>query len=60
MAESKYLPNGWTLTKAVYELQRQYKKAKGLRYVRKPISWALYHTWRILDKEEPEQEETDD
>lgn len=59
MADGKYIKQGWTLTKAVYELMRQHKKALSLKYVKKPISWALYHTWRILDNEEKERETKD-
>ena len=34
---------------AVTLLQKQYEKALNSPYVRDPLAWALYHTWKMLD-----------
>lgn len=34
------------LRKAVELLHKNYEKALNSSYVRNPIAWALYHTWR--------------
>lgn len=39
-------------TDAVLILREQYEKAKQLLYVRKPLAFALYQTWKIVDKKE--------
>lgn len=38
--------------KAVMNVIEQYGIAKESGYVQKPISYALYHTWKIWDKKE--------
>lgn len=32
--------------------EKNYQKALKLKYVWKPYSWALYHTWEEVDKKE--------
>ena len=39
-----------TLEDAIEILKEQYEKAKQLEFVRNPLAYALYHTWRICDK----------
>lgn len=39
-----------TVTRKLY---KYYIKAKSLDYVVKPLSWALYQTWKDIDKLEP-------
>lgn len=31
-------------------LKETYEKAKNLNYVRNPVSWALYQTWKTVDR----------
>lgn len=40
-----------TLEKAINLLEKEYERAKGLEYVRKPLAYALFRVWRIVDKE---------
>ena len=35
--------------------REQYEKAKEQAYVRKPLAFALYQTWKIVDKKEMEK-----
>ena len=42
------------LRKAVELLHRNYEKALNSSYVRNPIAWALYHTWRETDEKQME------
>ena len=37
---------------AIKYLYKQYEKAKAMEYIKKPLAWALYQTWRYVDKEE--------
>lgn len=37
------------LTKAIKILKEQYEKAKKIGWVRNPIAYALYQTWKIFD-----------
>lgn len=39
------------LDKAVELLKKEYERAKRLKYVRKPLAWALYQVWKLADKE---------
>ena len=41
-----------TIEKAIKYLYRQYENAKAMEYIKKPLAWALYQTWRYVDKEE--------
>lgn len=45
-----------TLTKAINKLNKIYKEAKDNHYIKKPISWALYRTWRWANEYEKERE----
>lgn len=36
---------------AIKYLYKQYDQAKTMDYVKKPLAWALYQTWRYVDKE---------
>lgn len=33
-----------------------YSEALHLEYIRKPVAWALYHTWKELDAKEKTKE----
>lgn len=42
-----------TISKNIIDkFNENYKKAITLKYVKKPISWSLYRTWRWFDKNE--------
>lgn len=49
--------NDITIGDVVILLNNLYKKAKSLEYVKKPMSWALYHTWQEIDKKERKRSE---
>jgi hypothetical protein len=49
--------NDITIGDVVILLNNLYKKAKSLEYVKKPMSWALYHTWQEIDKKERKRAE---
>lgn len=38
------------LNKAIKVLKEQYEKAKKIGWVRNPIAYALYQTWKIFDR----------
>ena len=40
-----------TLEKAVNLLVAEYERALQLEYVRNPIAFALYHVWKMADRE---------
>ena len=40
-----------TLKKALALVEREYERAKQNKYVRKPLAYALYHVWRMVDGE---------
>ena len=42
---------------AIVDLIENYDIAKGSTYVKKPISYALYHTWKKWDKKEEEKDD---
>ena len=44
-----------SLAKAINMLQDNYERAQRLSYVRKPISYALYETWKYFDSKEKER-----
>lgn len=44
------------LGKAIAHLISEYDRAKEADYIRKPISYALYQTWKIWDGKEKESE----
>ena len=37
------------LNKAIEELKVQYEKAQKLKWVKNPLEYALYQTWKIFD-----------
>ena len=39
-----------TLEKAIKMLEVEYERAKKLKYVQKPLAWALYHVWKKVDE----------
>lgn len=41
-----------TSERAIELFKEEYERAKKLDYVQKPISYALYQTWKIIDKKE--------
>lgn len=41
-----------TLEKAIKLLEASYEKAKKLTFVRNPLAYALYHVWKMADREE--------
>lgn len=43
-----------TLDKAIELLRANYKTALNLKWVRKPLAWALYQTWHEADKQQAE------
>ena len=45
-----------TLEKVIEEIGRMYAKALTLEYVQKPLSWALYQVWKMVDRREKENE----
>ena len=38
------------LIKVFNELKKQYARAKKLDFVKKPIAYALYQTWKMFDE----------
>lgn len=42
---------------AVRCLVAEWEKARGMAYVRQPVSFALYETWRKIEKEEMKRNE---
>jgi len=44
-----------TLIKVINHLRKEYKKAKKLNFVYRPMSYAMYQTWRWCDLKEKEQ-----
>lgn len=39
-----------TFEQAVQLLEKEYERAKRLKFVIKPVAYALYQTWKIADK----------
>jgi hypothetical protein len=44
---------GMTLEDAIELLRKEYEKASNTNYVNRPLSCALYHTWKKVDSEKP-------
>ena len=44
-----------TLKKAIELLELEYERAKEMRYVQKPLAWALFQVWRKADNTEKER-----
>lgn len=45
------------MKKTVNILTKNYERAKKLTFVHKPLSWALYQTWKAVDMAEDDKEE---
>ena len=45
-----------TLKKAIELLELEYERAKEMRYVQKPLAWALFQVWKKADTEKGEVE----
>ena len=43
-----------TLADALKAIKRNYERALTLRWVRDPVAWALYETWKEADESFPE------
>lgn len=43
--------------KAVRMLEKNYANAQRLPFVRSPMAWALYQTWKYFDREAQKKEE---
>lgn len=41
-----------TLEKAIEILKSEYEKAKKQKYIIKPLAYALYQVWKVVDKKE--------
>jgi len=41
-----------TISKAINHLKQQYSAAAGLESIEKPVSYALYHTWKWANEKE--------
>jgi hypothetical protein len=49
------------LAQAIRILEKEYEKAKKMDFINKPLAYAFYRTWRIIDAASPKNErETDD
>jgi hypothetical protein len=46
----------WTPKKVTCYFIRQYRAALVIRSIRKPLSFALYQTWKAVDAEEEERD----
>lgn len=40
------------LEKAIDELKRKYEHAKTMEYINKPLAYAFYETWKMVDRKE--------
>lgn len=49
-----------TLDKAIELLRANYKTALNLKWVRKPLAWALYQTWHEADIQQTESRQSCD
>ena len=38
------------LSAALSRVAEEYERAKRLEYVRNPLAWALYETWKVIDR----------
>lgn len=48
-----------TIERAIERLRAEYERARKNPTVRKPLAYALYHTWRYYDAKEREKGEGD-
>lgn len=37
---------------ALQTVKKNYREAKSKEYISKPLAWALYQTWKYVDKHE--------
>jgi len=44
-----------SIAKVIKHLKKEYDKAQKVDFIRKPLSFALYQTWRWCDRIEEEQ-----
>lgn len=40
-------------------LKAEYEKAKTLKFVRKPLAYAIYKTWKVVAKKRENENDTD-
>ena len=40
-----------TINKAINLIEKEYEKAKKLEWVHKPLAYAIYKVWKIVDTE---------
>ena len=45
------------LEKAIESIRTEYAEAKKRDYIHKPLSYAIYQTWKMVDKIEREKNE---
>lgn len=46
-----------TLEEAKRIFEEEYERARGLKYVIDPLAYALYHTWKRVDKKGAKREQ---
>lgn len=39
-----------TLEQAIELLRKEYERAKHIPYVKRPLAWALFQTWKKVDQ----------
>ena len=44
--------------RAIKRLKEEYDRAVKMEFVRKPMAWALYYTWKYYDVKEKDRRET--
>lgn len=45
-----------TLAKVFLHIETLYLQGLKMKNIRKPMAWAVYHTWKWVDKQESEKE----
>ena len=45
-----------TLKKAITQLKIYYDLALKSEYIKKPLAWAFYQTWKVVDRMEEERQ----
>ena len=49
-----------TLEEAIKLLEAEYERAKKLKYIKKPLAYALYQVWKMADRQKRRKsDETD-
>lgn len=46
-----------TIKKAINLIEKEYEKAKKLEWVHKPLAYAIYKVWKIVDAEKGKDDE---